>query len=83
LTADFATWVELRRTSAVAVSSPDEGLLASDITLLCHNVVDLVAPYYHERSILQVALKYHYISRIIKLTKQEKHANIYVRRRRK
>ena len=38
LTADFATRVELRRTSAVAVSAPDEGLLASNITLLCHNV---------------------------------------------
>jgi hypothetical protein len=32
----FPTRVKLRRTSAVAVSSPDLGFLASDIALLSH-----------------------------------------------
>ena len=38
LSLDFAARIKLRRPSAVTITTPDLGLLASDVALLCHKM---------------------------------------------
>ena len=53
LSACFSARVKLRRTCAVRITAPNLGFLASDVALLCHTSIELVAQYYHVRLILQ------------------------------
>ncbi len=46
LATDFAAWVKLRRTRAIAVTAPNLGLLSGDVANFCHRfslVPDILA----------------------------------------